>query len=110
VRLANVNDVDRSTIIEQALESAWESVQWLIEQAAKDGYRYYSSKYRRGELQFNMSDGATYGRGVTLDFTEWFRKRGFRCMRADGLEIKAAIDARVAALGIAKDKGMTFLR
>jgi hypothetical protein len=102
--------IEKSAAIQQAIEYAWDSVQGLTKQAEKDGHRFYNSNYRRGELEFNMSDGEAYGRGRTLNLREWFRERGLRCMRADGLEIKAAVDAKIKALGIARDKGITALR
>ncbi len=101
--------MERSAAIEQAVERAWDSVQGLLEQAAKDGYRFYSSSYKRAQLEVKMSDGEMYGRGITLFYREWFQERGLRCMRADGLEIKAAIDREVEALGIGWDKGITAL-
>ena len=100
---------DTSDVTEEAIEHAWRSVKGPLDEADRCGYRLYSSRYQRGEIEFRMSDGVTLSKSVTLPFREWFKQRGLRFMRHDGLTIKKAIDEKAGALGIAKDKTVTAL-
>src|SRR5664279_3239786 len=101
---------ETSGVIDKAVEHGWKRVKGLVDEADKCGYKFYSSRYQRGEIEFKMSDGVTLGKSVTLTYREWFRERGLRFMQRDGLAIKRYIDKRIKTLGIAQDKGLTALR
>jgi hypothetical protein len=71
---------DTSDVTEEAIEHAWRSVKGLLDEADRCGYRLYSSRYQRGEIEFRMSDGVILSKSVTLPFREWFKQRGLRFM------------------------------
>jgi hypothetical protein len=98
--------MDRTEALQNVLQNARQVVLDLVEESVKLGFGRYSSHYSRGENRFSMSNGES-GRGVTLMYREWFRERGLKFTRDDGLTIRRVIDGEVAKLGIEKDKRRT---
>ena len=43
---------DTSDVTEEAIEHAWRSVKGPLDEADRCGYRLYSSRYQRGEIEF----------------------------------------------------------